>query len=341
MSSSISARRRRYAFLARVSSISPASPNAGSRQAGGLAAVDVCDAAGLGGDEIQHVEFPARVGEEPGEVMHALEVAHADGVPVEDHRPVITLATKDVDAPRLVVERVAVRDVRCRGNRRRGFDPVEDRAGRLALQVGALVAAAGVVGVGEAKAGERRFVGGADFVPQPHRFGQGLFCARRIAVGEPHASSGVGGAGDQRFALESGGDEIELVCGRSRPVDVAGRDLDLDLRFEQRGASAGRCSVVAPWTAPARGARGRLGSRPPQPPRRLGPDAPGRDPVGDPTRRDERPAGLALRRRCLAGAVGSVPARSAATPARAAGRGAVPRTPSAPDSAPRGTTRAA
>ena len=82
----------------------------------------------------------------------------------------------------------------------------------------------------------RRFVGGADFVPQSHRFGQGLFCARRIAVGEPHPSAGVGGAGDQRFALETGGDEIELVGGRSGPVDVAGRDGDLDLRLEQRGA---------------------------------------------------------------------------------------------------------
>ena len=34
------------------------------------------------------------VGEEPGEVMHAVEVANADGVPVEDHCPVVIIATK-------------------------------------------------------------------------------------------------------------------------------------------------------------------------------------------------------------------------------------------------------
>ena len=92
------------------------------------------------------------------------------------------------------------------------------------------------MGVGEAQAGERRLVRGADFVPEPHRFGQGLFRARRVAVGEPHPSAGEGGAGDQRFALESGGDELQFVGGRSGPVDVAGRDLDLDLRLEQRRA---------------------------------------------------------------------------------------------------------
>ena len=45
------------------------------------------------------MELPARVGEQPGEVAHALEVAHADGVPVEDDRPVVALATEDVAAP--------------------------------------------------------------------------------------------------------------------------------------------------------------------------------------------------------------------------------------------------
>ena len=38
----------------------------------------------------------------------------------------------------------------------------------------------------------------------------------------------------RRFALEAGGNELQLVSGRPRPVDVAGRDLDLDLRLEQR-----------------------------------------------------------------------------------------------------------
>ena len=92
----------------------------------------------------------------------------------------------------------------------------------------------GLVGFGEAKAGAGCFVGGSDLGPQPRRFGQGLFCARRIAVGEPHPS--VGGAGDQCLAPESGGDDIELVGGRSGPGDVAICDRDLDLRLEQRGA---------------------------------------------------------------------------------------------------------
>ena len=46
----------------------------------------------------------------------------------------------------------------------------------------------------------------------------------------------MSGAGDQCFALESGRDEVELVGGRAGPVEVAGRDRDLDLRLEQRGA---------------------------------------------------------------------------------------------------------
>ena len=178
-----------------------------SRQPGGVVAVDVCGAAGLGGDEVQRVELPARVGEEPRQVMHAFEIADVHGLPVEDHRPVVTLATKHGGARHWFL--VARREVRCW----RGFDSLEDRAGRLALQVGRLVPAAGVVGLGQAKAGERRLVRGTDFVPQPHRFGQGLFCARHIAVGELHSSSGVSGAGNQGFALETGGDAIELVCG--------------------------------------------------------------------------------------------------------------------------------
>ena len=92
------------------------------------------------------------------------------------------------------------------------------------------------VGLGEAHACERRLVRGADLVPESHRFGEGLFRARRIAVGEPHPSASEGGAGGQRFALEPGGDELQLVGGRSGPADVAGRDLDLDLRLEQRRA---------------------------------------------------------------------------------------------------------
>ena len=40
-----------------------------ARQVGRLAAVDLRTAAGLGGDEVQHVVLPARVGEEPREVV--------------------------------------------------------------------------------------------------------------------------------------------------------------------------------------------------------------------------------------------------------------------------------
>jgi hypothetical protein len=95
-----------------------------------------------------------------------------------------------------------------------------------------VVAAAGSMGIGEAHTCERRLVRGADFVPASHRFGQGLFRARRIAVGEPHPSSRKRGAGGQRFALKSGGYELQLVGGRTGPGDVTGRDLDLDLCLE-------------------------------------------------------------------------------------------------------------
>jgi hypothetical protein len=114
-----------------------------------LAAVDLGAGAGLGGDQIQHVVFAARIGKEPREVSHALEVAHADGAPVEDHRPVVTLATKDVGAAtRLLITCVVVLDVFWWHNQRRGSDPFEDGAGRLVLQGGPVLAAAGVVRLG-------------------------------------------------------------------------------------------------------------------------------------------------------------------------------------------------
>jgi hypothetical protein len=151
---------------------------------------------------------------------------------LEDHSPVVTLAAKDVeDLSRLRVGRVVVRVHRWE-RRGRGLDPFEDRAGRLAFQVGPVLAAGGVVGVGEALACERCLVRGADLVPESYRLGQGLFCVGRIAVGEPHPSSSKRGAGDQRFALESSGYELQLVGGRSGPGDVPDRDLDLDLCLE-------------------------------------------------------------------------------------------------------------
>jgi hypothetical protein len=62
-----------------------------------VAAGSLGTAAGLGGHEIQHVVLPVGIGKESREVSHALAVAHADGVPFEAHRPVVTLATKDVE----------------------------------------------------------------------------------------------------------------------------------------------------------------------------------------------------------------------------------------------------
>ena len=122
---------------------------------------------------------------------------------------------------------------------------------------------------------------------------------RGVALGEPHPSSGEGGAGDQRLALESGGDELQLVGGRSGPVDVAGRDLDLDLRLEQRralqvgvrwrsfdGTRKGRSSASRIEAAAMRHvSSGQLHQR--------------ETGLRDPTRRDERPARLPPRRRCL------------------------------------------
>ena len=71
-----------------------------------LPAAALRTAAGLGGDEIEHVVFPAGFGEEPGDVPHALEVADMGGVSVEDHRPVVALATEHVGVPgRLLGER--------------------------------------------------------------------------------------------------------------------------------------------------------------------------------------------------------------------------------------------
>ena len=46
------------------------------------------------------------------------------------------------------------------------------------------------------------------------------------------SSLGGGGARGQRLAVEFGRHLLELVRGRSRPVEVAGCDFDLDRRFE-------------------------------------------------------------------------------------------------------------
>ena len=94
--------------------------------------------------------LPARVGEEPREISHALEIAHVDGVALVDHGPVVAFATKDVEAPsRLLIECVAGRGGHRRVHRRRRFNPFEDRARGSVLQDGLVLAAADAVGFGE------------------------------------------------------------------------------------------------------------------------------------------------------------------------------------------------
>ena len=63
-----------------------------------VAAVWLHTAGTLGGDEVEHVVLPARIGEKPREVSHAFQVAHVDGVSFEAHRPVVTLPTENVEA---------------------------------------------------------------------------------------------------------------------------------------------------------------------------------------------------------------------------------------------------
>jgi hypothetical protein len=95
-----------------------------------------------------------------------------DGAPVEDHRPVVPLAAKDVDpVHRLFIACVVMLEVFRWGYRWRGGDPLQDRSRRVMLQDGAVLIAAGGVGLGERDSCERRLVRGSDFVPEPHRFG--------------------------------------------------------------------------------------------------------------------------------------------------------------------------
>ncbi|HZI92344.1 MAG TPA: hypothetical protein VFD31_12075 [Thermoleophilaceae bacterium] len=115
---------RRVEDLARVARVARGTQGR-ARQGGRLAAVDLPTGGGLGGDEIQHVELAARIGEEPREVAHALEVAHADGLPVEDHRPVVTFPTKDVEDRNRLLACVVMLDLSRWGHRRRGFDSIE------------------------------------------------------------------------------------------------------------------------------------------------------------------------------------------------------------------------
>jgi hypothetical protein len=93
MSSSISPRRRRYASFRwgieeRAGGRAPGTtlPVGGPSHGCGLAA--------FGGDEVEHVVLAPGVGEEPGEVPPAFEVAHPHRVPVERDGPVVALRRK-------------------------------------------------------------------------------------------------------------------------------------------------------------------------------------------------------------------------------------------------------
>jgi hypothetical protein len=150
----------------------------------------------------------------------------------EHHRPVIAFAKKGDLWGGLLVRSVLSGDVRRWIACLRDRDPLEHRARRLELQVCLVLAAACAESFGDSHACERRFIGRADFVPQSRSFGKEPFRFRRIALREPHPSLSNGRAGDERLALESGGHELEFLGGRARPVEVPGRELDLDLRLE-------------------------------------------------------------------------------------------------------------
>jgi len=53
-----------------------------------------------------------------------------------------------------------------------------------------------------------------------------------VALREPHPSPSQGRPGDQRLALESGGDLRQLVGRGAGSAEVAAGDLDFDLRVE-------------------------------------------------------------------------------------------------------------
>ena len=309
---------------------------------GCVAAVWPRTAGTLGGDEVEHVVLPTRIGEEPREVSHALEVAHVDRVSVEAHRPVVTLPTERRWSSRSAARRRASSSGGVTSGVTVGAAWIPSRIVRAAwrLQHGPVLAAVGAMGIGEVEAGDRRLVRGADLVPESHRFGQRLFGAGRVAIGEPHPSASEGGAGHERLALESGGDDLQLVGGRAGPVDVAGCDLDLDLRLEQRRA----LQVGVRWALLGRHPQGVIEGVS---------DGGGRGGHVASSQLHQRearlgiPPGVVSREECFLRAhdvcscgAGSVRARSTATPARAACRGAARRRPRALDSRPRGTSRA-
>src|SRR4051794_20800547 len=168
-----------------------------ARQAGDTATVGPANRAAFGGDEVEHVELTARVGEQPREVPDALEVSHSHRAPLEDHRPVVALPAKHVEAGHGQLLRSAVPLDRHRvAGWPLGFDPVENRAGRCELQCGALLTAARAERVGEPGPRQRRLVWRPALAPEPCGFGAEPPRFSRIALREPHPSVSMGRAGD-------------------------------------------------------------------------------------------------------------------------------------------------
>jgi hypothetical protein len=56
--------------------------------------------------------------------------------------------------------------------------------------------------------------------------------ASRVTLGQTYPSAGEGRAGEERLAFEQRGDARKLVCCRACQIEVAGRDLSLNLRLE-------------------------------------------------------------------------------------------------------------
>jgi hypothetical protein len=71
-------------------------------------------------------------------------------------------------------------------------------------------------------------------VPHSRRLRAASFRLCRLALGEPHPPTCEGRPGDERLALKSGGHPLQLVGCCPGTLEITARDLDLDLRVEQR-----------------------------------------------------------------------------------------------------------
>ena len=109
--------------------------------------------------------------------------------------------------------------MRWRSERGRGGDRVEGRTRRVALDDGLTPVARGVVGIGERKPGHGRFVRRAHIVPEAHGVEEQWLRVGGVAIGQANSPSSQGGAGDQRGAVEAGGDKLERVgCSPARSM---------------------------------------------------------------------------------------------------------------------------